>query len=207
MAAFGSRNRLGIVLVGCVALGLGSGCDQISERFSGGSDTAAAHAGPHADLLIGYELLQETLGTEGGLGLLRVFKKITFHPAADDIQDFMKKIGHASRERGKELEKLRKLPPDVSAKPPPGIGDAIQSAVTEAGKHDTLHPDGSFSVRFVFLQAQATRMVNVIASQTAAIESNAERRKWLTTVAAEYEGYHDELIEIVERHGRFKGDE
>lgn len=162
----------------------------------------------HVDLLIGHNLLQDTLSGEGGLGMLRVLKKLTLSHVGKDVQNMMNALGEASRNRSKELEKLRKLEPDVSSKPPPSpIGDAIQTAATEAGKHDMLHPDGTFSVRFLFLQAQATRMVAVMATETAKIEPNADRRKWLVAVAKEYEGYHDDVVTVVEKHSRFGGDE
>jgi hypothetical protein len=70
-----------------------------------------------------------------------------------------------------------------------------------------LHPDGTFSVRFLFLQAQATRMISVIADKTAKLEPNAERRKWLKALAKEYEGCHDVVVTVVEKHSRFRGDE
>ena len=162
----------------------------------------------HVDLLIGHNLLQDTLSGEGGLGMLRVFKKLTFGHVGHDVQNLMKALGKVSKERSAELKKLRKLEPDVSGKPPPSpIGDAIQAAATEAGKHDMMHPDGTFSVRFLFLQAQATRMTAVMATQTALIEPNAERRKWLMALAKEYEGYHDDVVTVVEKHSRFGGDE
>lgn len=59
---------------------------------------------------------------------------------------------------------------------------------------------GSFGVRFVFLQAQATRMVYAIATAGAEIEPNERRAEWLRRLAAEYEGYRDELVGIVEKY-------
>lgn len=162
----------------------------------------------HVDLLIGHNLLQQTLSGEGGLGMLRVFKKLTGGGVDEDVQTLMKALGKVSKKRAGELEKLRKLEPDVSGRAPPSpIGDAIQAAATEAGKHEMLHPDGTFSVRFLFLQAQATRMVSVIAAQTAKIEPSAERRKWLEALAQEYEGYHSDVVTVVGKHSRFRGDE
>lgn len=160
------------------------------------------------DLLIGYDLLAQTLSGEGGLGMLRTFKKVTLSDVGKDVSNVMKALGETSRKRSKELEKLRKLKPDVTEKPPPApIGDAIQAAATEAGKHDMMHPDGTFSVRFLMLQAQATRMVSVMAAQVEKMDPNAERRKWLKAVAKEYEGYHTDVVTVVEKHSRFGGDQ
>ena len=49
-------------------------------------------------------------------------------------------------------------------------------------------------------------MISVIAEQTAEIEHNAKRRKWLEALAREYECYHDEVVIVVEKHSRFRGD-
>ena len=161
----------------------------------------------HVDLLVGHNLLQSTLDGEGGLGMLRIFKEVTLGHVGNDVQAVMKKVGENSKKRASELEKMRKLEPDVSAKAPPSpIGDAIQDAATEAGKHDMLHPDGTFSVRFLFLQAQATRMVSVMAHQTAKIDGNSGRREWLEAVADEYEAYHTAIAAVVEKHSKFGGD-
>ena len=194
------RRRIDGCLLACLALLLAAGCDQL------GSEPEPAPT--HLDLLIGHNLLQDTLSGEGGLGMLRVFKKLTFGHVGEDVQNMMKALGEASKQHSKELKELRKLEPDVSGKAPPSpIGDAIQAAATEAGKHDMMHPDGTFSVRFLFLQAQATRMVAVMATQTAKIEPNAERKKWLEALAMEYEGYHDDVVSVVEKHSRVGGDE
>ena len=193
------RQRLTVLL--CLFVLAAAGCDRLQ-----GSKSEEPPA-THVDLLIGHNLLQDSLSGEGGLGMLRVFKKLTFGHVGEDVQNLMKALGKVSGERAEELKKLRKLEPDVSGKAPPSrIGDAIQAAATEAGKHDMLHPDGTFSVRFLFLQAQATRMISVIAEQTAQVEPNGERRKWLEALAKEYEGYHGDVVTVVEKHSRFRGD-
>jgi hypothetical protein len=197
--------RVGSVLICAFVLAV-TGCDPRGE--GGDSKDDAAASGAHPDLLVGYNLLHSSLSGESGLGMLRVFKKLTLSAPAEDVQKTMQVLAKASKKRDEELKRLRALAPDVSGKAPPSpIGDGIQAAATEAGKHDMLHPDGTFSVRFLFLQAQATRMISVIAAETAGLDPNSERKKWLEVVAAEYEGYHDDLIALVERHSRFKGDE
>ncbi len=62
-----------------------------------------------------------------------------------------------------------------------------------------------FDVRFVVLQAQATRMVAAMARANARFDSNAERKAWLSGLATEYEGYRDELIEIIRKYVRGEG--
>jgi predicted O-methyltransferase YrrM len=114
----------------------------------------------------------------------------------------MKRLSRTSKQRLEELEELRVLSPDVSAEPDPTheIGRLITSHATTAGRGEMVEIGGSFGVRFVFLQAQATRMVYAIATAGAEIEPNQQRAQWLTTLAAEYEGYRDELVVIIEKY-------
>jgi hypothetical protein len=57
--------------------------------------------------------LQDSLSGEGGLGMLRVFKELTFGHVGEDAQNLMKALGKVSRQRADELKKLRELEPDV----------------------------------------------------------------------------------------------
>ena len=50
----------------------------------------------HVDLLIGHNLLQDSLSGEGGLGMLRIFKKLTFGHVGEDVQNLMKALGKVS---------------------------------------------------------------------------------------------------------------
>jgi hypothetical protein len=92
--------------------------------------------------------------------------------------------------------------PDVSVEPypPDAIGESISSNASKTGLGEMVGRNGSFGVRFIFLQAQATRMVYAIAAAAAEIDPNEERAKWLTALGAEYEGYRDELVVIVEKY-------
>ena len=47
-------------------------------------------------------------------------------------------------------------------------------------------------------QAQATRMISVIAEQTAKIESNKKRKRWLREVSKQYEALHEDIVASVE---------
>jgi hypothetical protein len=62
-----------------------------------------------------------------------------------------------------------------------------------------LFPEGQFGMRFVFLQAQATRMISVIAKEAAQVDPNAKRKKWAQAVAEEYAGYREDLVKAVEK--------
>lgn len=125
----------------------------------------------------------------------------------EEVTEAMNAIGKASKRRGKELEELRKLTPDVTGKPAnrSPIGDAITAVAKDAGKEEMLG-DSAFDLRFMLLQAQATRMVSAMASAIAQYEPNAERKKWLGEVAREYEGYRNDVIEDIRKYILGKGE-
>ena len=79
------------------------------------------------------------------------------------------------------------------------IGNAIQAAAKWEGTKEMLFPEGQFDMRFILLQAQATRMISVIAEQAAKIDPNPEREKWLEAVSKEYADYRENLLQTVER--------
>lgn len=161
--------------------------------------SAGLTPGQHRDLLIAYGLLQDSLGGESQLNLLLVLKKLTLSGPAERIEGMLKVIDETSGNLAEQLEALRKLPPSVEGKAPPSpIGDAIQASATEAGTHEMIFDGGAFNMRFLFLQAQATRMISVIAAEAAKIDPNPERQKWLKTVARDYAGYRDDLVTVVE---------
>jgi hypothetical protein len=152
------------------------------------------------ELRIAYSLLADSLGSEADMKWLLWLRELTLQGPVKEVERLMTVLSEASKKREQELEKLRKLAPDVSGAPPPSpIGDAIQSAAEWEGTKEMLFPDGQFGMRFMFLQAQATRMISVIAEQAAEIDPNAERRKWAKAVAAEYAGYREDLVKAVEK--------
>jgi len=174
-----------------------SGCDQPPGEAKTGS--ASLHS--QEDLLIGYGLLKDTLSDLSQLGRLNLLKKLTFSGPVEEVEAILKTISGASKQRSKELEKLRKLVPDVSGKPTmhSPIGDAITAIAKEIGTAEMLGRK-QFDVRFVMLQTQATRMVAAMARANARFDPNPERQAWLESLATEYEGYRDELIRIVEMY-------
>ena len=167
----------------------------LSPQIATAQPPTSASAERDANLLVGYSLLDSTLSGEGMLKWLLLARKVTFQSPAKATQDLLTEISETSAARSKQLERLRKLNPPATGTPPPSpIGDAIQTAATEAGTHEMLFPDGAFDIRFLFLQAQATRMASVIAAQTAKIDPNPERKAWLNEVSKQYEGFRDELV-------------
>lgn len=169
----------------------------LSPQIATAQAPTSASAERDANLLVGYSLLDSTLSGEGMLKWLLLARKVTFQSPAKATQDLLTRISEASAARSKQLEKLRKLDPPATGTPPPSpIGDAIQTAATEAGTHEMLFPDGAFDIRFLFLQAQATRMISVVAEQAAKVDPNDQRSGWLREVSNEFENYRDELVDI-----------
>mgnify|MGYP000079512392 CR=1 FL=1 len=164
-------------------------------------DVVAAQAAEndHRDSLIGYKLLAQSLSDESSIGWLKFMREITLHGPAKEVADLMGRISKVSKQRGAQLGKLRKLRPDVTGNPPPSpFGDAIQASAKGLGTYEMIFSDGTFDTRFMLLQAQAMRMVAVIADQTAKVDSNEERKTWLGEVSREYEALREEIVEVME---------
>ena len=170
--------------------------------------TANSPAYPREDLLIGYDLLANTLSDESRLGTLDLYKKLTLRGPVEEIDQMMKTLSEASKRRASELKKLRHLEPDVSDKPTADspIGDAIAAVAKESGSYEMTNRSGGFDIRFVLLQAQATRMVAAMATATARFDPNPERKAWLESLALEYEVFRSNLIQVAEKYVAGKGD-
>lgn len=150
------------------------------------------------DLLTTYTLLSDALSDESRLKWLLLVRKITLNKPPEGVAKLMEKISATSKKRSAELTELRKLKPSAEGKPEPSpIGDAIQASAKDMGTYEMIFPDGSFNIRFLFLQAQATRMIAVIAAEAAKIDENAKRQEWLKNLSVEYEGLRNELVESV----------
>ena len=148
--------------------------------------------------LVGYKLLAESLSDEASLKWLRFAREITLKGPAKPVANLMERISKVSAKRGEELEKLRKLPPNVTGEPPPSpLGDAIQASAKGLGIYEMVFSDRTFNMRFILLQAQATRMIAVIADQTAKIEPNETRKRWLKSLSKEYESIREEIVSAV----------
>ena len=182
-------------LIGVMPLVLG-GCGAASTR----PPPCASPAPQHQDLLTGYELLASTLADESRLGTLDLFKKVTLNAPPEDADSMMKVLSESAKRRGAELEKLRHAAPDVSVKPAAEspVGNAITAIAKDIGKHEMMSRSGRFDVRFVVLQAQATRMVSAMASAIEQYDPNPERKAWLKSLSAEYETYRSGMMKHLE---------
>ena len=188
------------------AIALGSVALIVWGVASAPTSRAETRATARRDLLIAYDILANTLSDEAKLKWLGILKRITFSRTVPEVEDLMKRISESAGRRADELEELRKLPPDVSMKPEgtDAIGDAITSVATEAGTSELLGGD-SFGLRFVVLQGQATRMVSAIATAAAQVETQPRRKAWLESLASEYEGLREELLDVLELYILQKG--
>jgi hypothetical protein len=182
------------LVLGLIGLGL-SGC----HRAPAESGTTALTATRHEDLRIGYTLLADTLSDESKLGTLDFFKSLMLDAPNDAIAKMMKTLSDASKRRASQMPKLRRLEPNVAGKPTEEslIGDAITAIAKDFGKAEMLSRKGGFDVRFVLVQAQATRMIAAMAKATARFDPNPERKAWLKELAQEYEGYRGDLIKYL----------
>ena len=161
----------------------------------GEAGVARAETRTQENLEVGYSLLESSLGDESQLKWLLLMRKLTLHKPPAEIASIMEKISQTSKSRAAEISKLRELEPDVTVEPSSSpVGDAIQASAKAVGMHEMVFPDGAFNIRFLFLQAQATRMIAVIAAETAKLDPNEERSKWLRKLSKEYEGLRDELV-------------
>jgi hypothetical protein len=195
----GKRSLLGtVVLMAALA-----GCDDHEPAHASEAPLVSNEAGlseaKRQELLSGYELLANTLADESKLGKLEIVKKLMLDAPNDRIGKLMDGLSHVSETRADELEELRKLEPQVSDKPARSspIGEAINDIAKDFGKDDMLSRKGGFDVRFVLVQAQATRMVAAMSAALARFEPHPKRKQWLEKVSRDYEDYRGDLIEYL----------
>jgi len=173
----------------------GLGCDQAQAPHA---DPQGAALSPEAreDLLTGYTLLANTLDDESNLGKLELFKKLTLDAPNTSIAKLMDDLSHVAEVRAKELAELRRRAPEVTGKPEKRspIGDAINETAQDFGKSDLMSRNGGFDVRFVLVQAQATRMVAAMSSALARFDPEPKRKAWLRDLARDYEGHRADLV-------------
>jgi hypothetical protein len=185
-------------VLGAVGLGILVGMVVLAPASGGAAEKEDRRIAE--ELRVAYSLLAGSLGSEADMKWLLWLRELTLQGPAKEVERLMTALSEASRKREEELEQLRKLAPDVSGEPPPSpIGNAIQSAAEWEGTKEMLFPEGQFGTRFMFLQAQATRMISVIAAQAADIDPNAKRKQWAQSVSKEYAGYREDLVKAVEK--------
>jgi len=154
------------------------------------------------EMLTGYKILHHTLGKEAQLQYLHWLRDATFRWPTGEFKRLFTQIHQLSKDRRKELESLFEMEPKISLAEAPKskIGDAIQGAAEWSGTVELISPlyEKTFDIRFVFLQAQATRMISAIASSIQDLEQNPKRALWLLETAKEYEDIREQLIRAME---------
>jgi hypothetical protein len=148
------------------------------------------------DLLTVYNVLQSTLSDEANLGKLALFKKLTLDAPNDSVTKLMEKLADSADAHADELEALREKAPAVTGKPGhvSAVGAAVQAIAKDFGKTEMMSREGGFDIRFVLVQAQATRMVSATAMALADNDPNQARKQWLRKLSKEFEGYRAELV-------------
>lgn len=174
------------------ALALLVGCTQAKAKQA----TPPFDEQKRQDLLTVYNVLQGTLSDEANLGKLALFKKLTLDAPNDSVAKLMEKLADSADARGDELSALREKAPTVTGKPAhvSAVGSAVQSIAKDFGKTEMMSREGGFDIRFVLVQAQATRMVSATAMALAENDPSPARKAWLRKLSKEYEGYRGELV-------------
>jgi hypothetical protein len=174
----------------------------------------------HGELLVGYKILHHTLKKESQLKYLHWLRDATFRGPKGSLKTLLTTIYTTSQTRTNELEQnLFGLYPVVALHETPAsaMGDSIQDDVEKSSTAELIplpslsssssssSPSSSsktnttpyleWGVRFVFIQAQATRMVVALATSLKKFEQNAERKQWLTELADEYEAIRESLVD------------
>jgi len=183
---------------------IGASCGSQPDDRGDPRDRATARAAEpalHQDLRVGYQLLLEVLDDEAQLKWLKLLRKLTLRGPREPVALLMDRIAETSKQRAEELAELRALPPAVEgeAEQTSPVGDAINQVAADLGRREMIRGGDDFSLRFVLLQAQATRMVGAMATAIARFDPNTKRTDWLAALAKEYEAYREELIDLLQR--------
>jgi hypothetical protein len=165
----------------------------------------------HEELLVGYKILHVTLKKESQLKFLHWLRDATFRGPKGSLKTVLEAIYQTSEARFNELEALfRDHEPKILLKDAPSssMGDSIQDDVEKASQGELVPLPGSsrtskapphlqWGVRFVFIQAQATRMVVSLATSLGRFERNESRKEWLAKLALEFEAIRERLVDCV----------
>jgi hypothetical protein len=167
----------------------------------------------HRELLVGYKILNHTLKKESQLKYLHWLRDVTFRGPKGSLKSILTTVYTTSQKRSNELETtLFGLFPVVAIDETPNsaMGDSIQDDVEKSSTMELVPlpslsssssskktSSAEWGVRFVFIQAQATRMVVALATSLRKFEQNEERKQWLTELADEYEAIRESLVDCI----------
>mmetsp|Transcript_16617 Transcript_16617/g.41636 ORF Transcript_16617/g.41636 Transcript_16617/m.41636 type:complete len:320 (+) Transcript_16617:204-1163(+) len=165
----------------------------------------------HDELLIGYKILHHTLKKESQLKYLHWLRDATFRGPKGSLKSAVTTVYKTSKTRFHELEQLFvDESPTIRLKDAPksAMGDSIQDDVEQTSTGElvplpfsSLSPSSpkhlQWGVRFVLIQAQATRMVVALSTSLMKFETSPERKQWLSQLADEFEGIRETLVENI----------
>ena len=165
----------------------------------------------HNELLVGYKILHHTLKKESQLKYLHWLRDATFRGPKGSLKSTLTTVYQTSQMRFRELEHLFiDESPTIRLKDAPksAMGDSIQDEVEKTSAKELVPlpfsssqipslPHLQWGVRFVLIQAQATRMVVGLATSLLKFETNPERKHWLKKLADEYEGMRETIVECI----------
>ena len=169
---------------------------------------ASQNSSEHDQLLIGYKLLHHTLKKESQLKYLHLLRDATFRGPKGSLKFIMTTVHQTSKTRFHELEDLFvDESPKILLKDTPksAMSKSIQENVEKSSTKELVPlpfsssssslPRLQWGLRFIFVQAQATRMVVALATSLSKFEANKERKQWLYELADEFEGIRETLVE------------
>jgi len=161
------------------------------------------------ELLVGYKMLHHTLKKEAQLKYLHWLREATFRGPKGSLKSVMTTIYKTSKSRKGELEALwKEYEPIILLQDAPysAMSDSIQDDVEKASLGELIRlpsikkkgvPRLEWGVRFMFIQAQATRIIVALSTSLKKLEENEERKQWLTNLADEYEGIRESVVDFI----------
>lgn len=158
------------------------------------------------EMIIGYKILHHTLRKESQLKYLHWLRKATLKGPKGPLKNVMTTIYRTSEARIQEFDELLqyRFPPiNIREAPPSKMGDSIQWEVESSSKAELIplpfrsSSPSDWGVRFLLIQAQATRMVVALSTSLKKFETNPDRLEWLTTLETEYELIRERIVELV----------
>jgi hypothetical protein len=188
------NNKVRIFAVALVSLLVGAalgGAVTYSAKPTPPSDPARQRN----DLVAGYGLLWSTLEDEATIDKLGLLKRITLDAPPERILSIMAQVSKAANNTLEELARYRELQPRIARLPvTDSFGTVLQAAMKEDSTKILLEHSPRFSKRLIISQAQALRMVIVLAQEIAKNDSNKERQAWLQRVASDYGKMYDSYL-------------
>ena len=170
----------------------------------------------HDQLLVGYKILHHTLKKESQLKYLHWLRDATFRGPRGSLKTVMTTVYQTSQTRTRELEQLFvDQSPRILLKDAPesAMGDSIQGDVEKTSTRElaplpfssslSSWPHLEWNIRFLFIQAQATRMVVALSTSLLKFEANEERKLWLVQLADEFEEIRETLVESMLEFGGY----